>query len=170
MREQVMKLVWMSLCAVALCCLGLCGPARADVVFNYVGVPEPGSANPVNAGQALVYDIFLKESVTPGGTQELINTNGGLFGAGFFVITNTPGQTAITGVNLNTNPTTGFGTNSGAAQKAFTPTMARGEEQANGANGNVLVNTTDGGQTFTALLGTLNLLAGAPGSSTTFMV
>jgi hypothetical protein len=101
--------MWKSvrLAAVVLCSMLLAQAASAAVVYDYITDKPDYSAN---AGDTVNVAVYLRELVD-GGSSSVINSDGGLFGAGFTVLRQNGDaslKTAAADVGLNTTDFAGL--------------------------------------------------------------
>jgi hypothetical protein len=160
-----MKNLCLAAFAAAAVALNACSTAKADVIFDYIALPATAAdVNPVSAGATVTYEIFLRQSLT-GGSSELVNSSGGLIGAGFFVKATSGNSAAITGVNFDPSFGTQLnGTVGPTGQRNFDATQARLSENS---LVNVLMQEVSPTE-FRARLGTVTIAANS--GSTTFSV
>ncbi len=170
-----------------LALLASAGFARADVSFTYVGVPQ----GTVAANSSVTVNLYLQE-VDKDGSQSLIASEGGVYGAGFTVAQTGGAGTTISAIAVNgqTEPN-GFSGNTvtrifnNGAQTGAGSNSASATSQSNQAsvleitNNNATVppgpsGTTAGGSVVTngnttttmVFLGTVTIGVGAAANST----
>jgi hypothetical protein len=157
--------------------------AKADVSYGYVTDQSSYSAA---AGASVTVYIFLQETIKSGGNS-VINNDGGLYGAGFYVNqTTTNGSSVLQAGKLAFNTNSGTSTTGGApagfysnGTYVYTPNSATQQGGFENINNNTqgpitsnisAVGSTNLANTITSAiyLGSIQITAGAAGTTTNF--
>lgn len=159
--------MWKSvrLAAVVLCSMLLAQAASAAVVYEYITDKPDYQANP---GDTVNVAVYLHELVS-GGSASVINSDGGLFGAGFTVLRQSGDgslKTAAADVGLNTSDFGGLsaiGGHNGQGSASATE-MAITQSIPLSASTGIKLGNTGGGAGATmadaVYLGTIHIVAG----------
>ena len=163
------------------------GPAQASISYQYVtDIGASGSTyNTTAANTSVTINVFLQETLT-GGSQSLINGDGGLYGGGFYVVRSSSTGSAndavmkVSSLTFNqTDPTSGTPPGFKGGNTSYTPnnttqqggivnigngTIAPNTSNISNINGTQLLNTV----TNSIWLGSFTILSGQLGSDTKF--